>query len=107
MESKLKGMLGIAMRSGKLVLGNYAVKDGLNKGKIYQVIIGNGISDRSRKDAVNMCKYNMVEFFEPDYPDLIERATGKNDCYVVGIADANIAKAIRKIIKGEVSEVSD
>ncbi|MBP3941216.1 MAG: ribosomal L7Ae/L30e/S12e/Gadd45 family protein [Christensenellaceae bacterium] len=98
MESKFSGMFGMAVRAGKVIYGNYSVKAALMKGRLSLVVIGSGISDRSRKDAVNMCEYYKTDYIEPDIPDLIENISGKKEVYVVGITDPNMAKQLKKII---------
>lgn len=106
MEYKLKGIIGIALRAKKLVLGGYSVKNGIMRGDIKLVIISEGISERSRKDAKKMCEYYSAEYIEPRMPGLIEAACGKKEVYIAGCTDSGLANQIKKIFNSSVSEVN-
>ncbi len=99
MESRLRGMLGIATKAGKVIFGYESIHDRLERGKETLVLMTPGISERSKKDALSMCRYFGAECYEVSFERLIENACGKAGIYLVGITGKGFVQGIRKIFE--------
>ena len=98
MNQKLKSMLGMAHKAGKLQSGNYQVEEAVKSGKGYLVLISQDSSDRSIKSYTDMCKYYHVCFYIDGTKDEISQAIGKVKRGAICITDENFAETIKKLI---------
>lgn len=101
MNNKFLGMLGLAARARKTVVGTELVTDRIKSGKGVQfVLIASDVSSNTLKKIVNTCEYYEVEYKQTEFTrDEISRAVGKS-CYTsaVAIIDRNFSDAIKKLV---------
>ena len=100
---KITGLLGLAARARKLVIGTELVCDALRRGKTgYLVVVSESASDNTKKRLRNCCEYTGAQLHTvPVSPDILGHSIGKKNASVAAVAvtDANMAKAIRNILK--------
>ena len=98
-EVRVRGMLGFAMRAGKVVIGTEQVVAALpSKGRIKLVLMAEGISDATKKRITGKCEFYGVECIElkmnsDDLGDLLGKTYSPA---VVGVADEGFALEIKK-----------
>lgn len=99
-ENKIYGLLGISAKAGKVLSGTDMVLDGINKGKVAMVIIAQDASEKTKKNIEYFCQKENVEMII--FGDIFNnsKAIGKQNRAIIGIADINLAKAIKKQIFG-------
>ena len=100
---RVLGMLGLAMKAGKVVIGTEQVIAYLQKKKLKLVLLSGGSSDGTKKKICSKCEYYSILLRElPIQTDELGSLLGKTYTpAVVGITDENFSKAIIKLIDGE------
>ena len=96
-ETRLRGMLGFAMRAGKVTIGTEMVFNAMRQGKIKLVLISAAASERTKKTISNKCEFYKVNTVTVD-ADTAElgRLLGKTYApSAVGITDDGFAREIR------------
>ena len=97
------GMLGLAMKAGKVVIGTEQVIAFFQKKKLRLVIISSGSSEGTKKKISSKCEFYKVSQKELKIQtDELGALLGKTYTpAVVGITDENFAIAITKLLDGE------
>jgi ribosomal protein L7Ae-like RNA K-turn-binding protein len=101
--SRVVGMLGLAMKAGKVVIGTEQVIAFLGKGKLKLVLVSGSASDGTKKKMLHKCEFYKTRLSELDIEtDELGRLLGKTYTpAVVGVTDENFACAITKIMDSE------
>ena len=104
-SNKLSGMLGLAMRAGKVTLGTEQICAALPKGKIDLVLVSSMASDGTKKKLRFKCEYYKTRMIEVNIDtEELGRLLGKTYTpAAVAIADDNFSKAIENILSSEES----
>lgn len=100
-NSRLLGMMGLAVKAGKLAAGTEVVTEKIKSGKgVKLVLIASDVSQNTLKKIVNCCEYYRTEYLQLQYTqDEISDAVGKS--YLtssVAILDRNFSEAIKKLV---------
>ena len=95
---RVRGMLGFAMRAGKVVIGTEQVIAVLPKSRLKLVLVAEGVSDATKKRITAKCEFYGVECISlnmnsDDLGDLLGKTYSPA---VVGIADEGFALQIKK-----------
>ena len=100
---RVLGMLGLAMKAGKVVIGTEQVIAFLQKKRLKLVLLSGASSDGTKKKISSKCEYYSVLLRElPIGTDELGSLLGKTYTpAVVGITDENFSNAIIKLIDGE------
>ncbi len=98
-NQRLHGMLGFAMRAGKLCIGTPLVCKALaarNKGGIRLVLVSEGASEATKRKVRCKCEFYGVGLWEiPPSPEALGRLLGKTYApATVGVADEGFAREI-------------
>lgn len=99
-NNKILGLIGLAMKAGKVSFGADSVEEECNKGKIKILIIANDASDRSKKKFEDIGNKNKVPVIIDSNIEELSKAIGKNNKAIIGIKDMNFAKSIQKKYNG-------
>ena len=99
MNDKFLLFLGLAKKSGNLVLGMDAVKEGIIKKNINLALTASDVSDSSFEKINLFCEKNNVKTLKISYTMddiyfLVNKRSG-----ILGIKDANFAKKITSMIE--------
>ena len=95
--SRIHGLLGFAMRAGKLVIGTEQVFSALTKKDyIRLVVFSDGASAATQKKIATKCEYYKVNRVRiPTPPEELGRLLGKDTAPVcIGVCDGSFAKEI-------------
>ena len=104
-STKLSGMLGLAMRAGKVTLGTEQICTALSKKKVNLVLVSSTASDSTKKKLQFKCEYYKTRMIEVNIDtEELGRLLGKTYTpAAVAIADDNFSKAIEQILNSEES----
>lgn len=100
---RIHGMLGLAMKAGKVVIGTEQVISFMQKGKVRLILVSGNASDGTKKKMLHKCEFYGIRHEELAIDtDELGRLLGKTYTpAVVGITDENFSRAIIKIIDGD------
>ena len=101
--NRILGMLGLAMKAGKVVIGTEQAITYLQKGKIKLMLVSSNASDGTKKKMLHKCEFYKTRIEELGIDtDELGRLLGKTYApAVVGITDENFSRAIIELINGE------
>ena len=99
-ENKVSGLIGLAMRAGKIVFGTDACMQDIQKNKIKLIIIATDSAERTKINFKNICKDKHIPVIEFLEIETISKAIGKDNKAIIGIKDSNFSKEIIRIING-------
>ena len=97
------GMLGLAMKAGKVVIGTEQVIAYLQKNKLKSVLLSGTSSEGTQKKIRFKCEFYKTPLSVLDIDtDELGRMLGKTyGPAVVGITDENFSNVISKLLNGE------
>ena len=99
-NNNILGLIGLAMKAGKISFGADSVEEDCKKGKIHLLIIAQDASERTQKKFQEITEQYQIPLFTIGTIEEISNAIGKDNKSVVSIKDSNIAKEIERIING-------
>ncbi len=92
--NKVYSLLGLCMRAGMLVSGEFMVEKAIRADKVKLVIVAEDASDNTKKKFRNMCNYRKLELMIYGDKSSLGAALGKEIRASIGITDENFAKNI-------------
>ena len=95
-QNKVLALLGLAMKAGKLVSGEFSVEKSLKEGSAFLVIIAEESSNNTKKNFRNMCTYYQVPIYFFSSKSELGHAIGKEYRASLAVLDEGFAKAIEK-----------
>lgn len=99
-NKKIGGLLGLAMRAGKIVFGTEACLQDIEKNKVKLILIANDAAARTKMKFNNMGRDKSIPIKECLTIEEMSKAIGKDNKAVIGIKDVNFSNEIIKIIDG-------
>lgn len=99
-DSKIKGLLGLAAKAGKIVAGFDAVGECIVKKKAKLVIVSVEASEKTKSNINYLCERNGTMCIEYGKIDFLSEAIGKKNKAVICVKDVNFATAIKKFFDG-------
>lgn len=94
---RLRSMIGIAQKAGKLVSGEFAAESSVKSGEAKLIIVAGDASGNTKKLFNNKCKHYGVPLFEALTKEELGHSIGKEYRAVVSVLDKGIAEAILRI----------
>lgn len=94
--NKAYGMIGMAMKAGKVASGEFATEKAVKAGKAALVIVSETASENTKKKFRNMCDYYKVPLYFFGEKEELGHAIGKEFRASLAVLDAGLAKAIEK-----------
>lgn len=91
-DQKLRGAMGLAMRAGKCVSGDFAVEKAVKSGGAMLVLLDSGASQNTRKKCRDMCAHHGINCIELAN---MAASIGKHGRMVAAITDGNFANMIQ------------
>lgn len=99
-NNKILGLIGLAMKAGKVCFGADSVEENIIKKKVKLVIISEESSERTKNKFTDICKeYNVPVITYGDI-DSLSKAIGKSNKAILGIKDINFANSIQEKYNG-------
>ena len=95
-RKKVLNLLGLAMRAGKTVSGEFMTEKAIKSGKAYLVIVSEEASDNTKKMFENSCAYYKVPVYQFGMKEELGHAMGKEMRASLAVLDSGFAKALRE-----------
>ena len=99
--NKIFSLLGIAMKGGKVVSGEYQTLEAVKKKKALLVLVSEDASDNTRKLFFDKCAFYNVPVEQYGNKEDLGRAIGKDLRSSLAVCDAGLAAAIKKQLEME------
>lgn len=99
-NNNILGLIGLAMKAGKVCFGADSVEENVIKQKVKLLIISEDSSERTKNKFINICKkYNVPVIIDGDI-ETLSKSIGKSNKAIIGIKDINFAESIQKKYNG-------
>ena len=99
-NNNILGLIGLAMKAGKIAFGADSVEESILKRKVKLVIVSEESSERTKSKFIKLCQnYNIPKIIDGNIDDL-SKTIGKSNKAVIGIKDINFANSIQKKYDG-------
>ena len=99
-NNNILGLIGLAMKTGKIAFGADSVEESILKRKVKLVIVSEESSERTKSKFIKLCQnYNIPIIIDGNIDDL-SKTIGKSNKAVIGIKDINFANSIQKKYDG-------
>ena len=94
-NNNILGLIGLAMKAGKIAFGADSVEESILKRKVKLVIVSEESSERTKSKFIKLCQnYNIPIIIDGNIDDL-SKTIGKSNKAVIGIKDINFANSIQ------------
>lgn len=103
-EKKVLGTLGLAMKAGCIVSGEFMTERSIRDGKARLVIVAEDASMNTKKKFSDSCHYYRVPYVEYGKKDVIGNAVGKSFRASLAVTDKGFATSIGKNLNLEVTK---
>lgn len=99
-NSNVLGLIGLAMKAGKICFGADSVEENLVKQKVKLLILSKDSSERTKNKFIKLCeKYNVPVILDGNIEEL-SKSIGKTNKAIIGVKDINFAESIQKKYNG-------
>ena len=99
-NNKVLGLIGLAMKAGKVCFGADSVEENISNKKVKLLIISKESTERTQKKFVEICNKNNIPVIIDGKIDILSKTIGKNNKAMIGIKDKNFANSIQKKYNG-------
>ena len=103
--NKFFGMLGLAMRAGKLAIGEGKAEDAIRGGEAKLVILSDDASENTTKKFANMANFRNLDIIRPTDRNELGEAIGRPFAVIMAVTDEGFAKQLCEIYSKEDSGV--
>lgn len=97
-------MIGLAMKAGKLVSGEYMTDKMIKTGKAYLVVVAEDASENTKKEFSDACSYYRVPIVVYGTKESLAHALGKQIRASLAITDEGFANEIMKRVERKTVE---
>ena len=107
--NRIFSMIGMAMKAGKVVSGEFSTEKAVKTGKAFLVIVSEAASDNTKKMFRNMCSYYEVPMYVYGTKEDLGHSMGKEFRASLAVTEEGFAKSIEKrLIEAErIAEVAE
>ena len=95
-NNKVLSFIGICMKAGHLVSGEFSVEKAVKSGHAWLVLVAADASNNSKKQYTNMCTYYQVPLYFISSKEELGHALGKEYRASLAVQDENMARALIK-----------
>jgi ribosomal protein L7Ae-like RNA K-turn-binding protein len=95
-KDKILNLVGLAMKAGKVVGGEFMTEKAVKTGAAHLVIVAGDASGNTQKKFRNMCDFYQVPLTVYGDKDTLGHAMGKEMRASLAVTDEGLAKAIVK-----------
>ena len=100
-NEKIKRLLGLAARSGKIAVGEGRATDCIKNKRAHLVIVSEDASLNTKKKFKNSCEFYSVAITEYEDRYMLGRCIGREFAVVIAIEDFNMAKGLTDVLNGQ------
>ena len=97
MNPKFWGMLSLAMRAGKLVLGEDKVLSAIQSGKASLLLLADDAGNNTEKKFLDKSAFYQISVLRPGDRTRIGNAIGKKNAVVVAVTDTGFQEQLIKL----------
>ncbi len=97
MSPEFFGMLGLAMRAGKLVSGEGKVTDAIRGGKAKLLLLAEDVSQNSAQKFIKMAESRALPCIRCEGMERMGRAIGRPFAATIAVLDASFAAQLQKL----------
>ena len=101
---KVLGSLGLAMKAGDVVSGEFMTEKAIREGIARLVIVAKDASGNTKKKFADSCHFYHVPYVEFGDKEMLGKAIGKEFRASVAVTNSGFAKAIGKNLDLEVTK---
>ena len=107
--NRVLAMVGMAMKAGRVVSGEFSAEKAVKEGKAFLVIVSEAASDNTKKRFRNMCSYYEVPMYIYGTKEELGHSMGKEFRASLAVTDEGFAKSIEKrLVEAErIAEVAE
>lgn len=98
MNSKIAGLIGLCRRAGRLACGATASETAIKRKSCYLVIIAEDSGESIKKQFVNLCTANEIEYRIMFNKEWLGTATGLDGKAVIAVKSKDFAQGILKLV---------
>lgn len=99
-NNKILGLIGLAMKAGKVSFGADSVEENIIKRKVKLVILSEDSSERTKNKFIELCKKYDIPVITYGNIEILSKTIGKNNKAILGIKDINFSKSIQEKYNG-------
>ena len=99
-NNNILGLIGLAMKAGKIAFGADSVEESILKWKVKLVIVSEESSERTKSKFIKLCQNYNIPIISDGNIDDLSKTIGKSNKAVIGIKDINFANSIQKKYDG-------
>lgn len=96
---RILSMVGMAMKAGKIVSGEFSTEKAVKSGKAFLVIVSEAASENTKKMFRNMCTYYEVPMYTYGSKEDLGHSMGKEFRASLAVTEEGFAKSIEKRLK--------
>lgn len=106
---RILSMVGMAMKAGKIVSGEFSTEKAVKSGKAFLVIVSEAASENTKKMFRNMCTYYEVPMYTYGSKEDLGHSMGKEFRASLAVTEEGFAKSIEKRLKEaeKIAEVAE
>lgn len=107
--NRVLAMVGMAMKAGRVVSGEFSTEKAVKEGKVFLVIVSEAASDNTKKKFRNMCTYYEVPMYIYGTKEELGHSMGKEFRASLAVTEEGFAKSIEKrLVEAErIAEVAE
>ena len=107
--NRVLAMVGMAMKAGRVVSGEFSTEKAVKEGKAFLVIVSEAASDNTKKKFRNMCTYYEVPMYIYGTKEELGHSMGKEFRSSLALTEECFAKSIEKrLVEAErIAEVAE
>ena len=103
-SKKVLGTLGLAMKAGNVVSGEFMTEKAIRDGSAKLVIVAANASENTKKKFRNSCHFYRVPYAQWGDKDMLGKAIGKQFRASLAVTDKGFAKSIGNNLDLEVTK---
>lgn len=104
---RIRFVLGMAQKAGKLVSGDFAVKTALKTGKVKMLVIAEDAAENTKKELKHLAETVKVEVVEILTAETMGTAIGKERRVCGAFLDDNFTKMLRNALQNSQEEIKN
>ncbi len=100
MQNRFYGLLGLAMRAGRVRSGEFSAEKSVKEGRARLVIVPEDASENTKKKFRNMTTYREVPFYIYGTKEALGHAMGREERSSIAVEDDGFAEQMKRILDG-------
>lgn len=101
MNPKFWGMLSLAMRAGRLAVGEAKATEAVRGGKACLLILAEDAGYNTEKKVTDMGAYRNIPVLRPGNRDAIGKAIGRKFAVVIAVTDTGISEQLSTLFENK------